>query len=174
VNFKVRHLFTKVTGSFQEVAGTIQFDPAMPEKGSIEVTIQAASIFTKNEKRDNHLKSADFFDVEKHPELTFKSTKIEKKGEMFLVTGDLTMHGMTKPVTLEAEFLGAGPHVRPGSEVAGFTAQTKVDRKEWGILWNRALDTGGTILGDEVEILLDVEAIHTPPASEEGTKEGGW
>jgi polyisoprenoid-binding protein YceI len=117
------------------------------------VEIDAASIDTRNERRDNHLRSADFFEVEKFPTLVFESTKVVKKGENELaVDGNLTMHGVTKPVTLAVTFLGAN------AKTAGFEATTVVNRKDFGIVWNRTLDAGGMLLGDDVEITITIEA----------------
>jgi polyisoprenoid-binding protein YceI len=132
VGFKVRHFFAKTTGNFRQFEGTIHFDPAQPEKASVQATIQATSIDTANDDRDKHLRSADFFDVEKFPTLTFQSTKVEKKGEELLVTGDLTIKGVTKSVTFPIEFHGAGP-TPWGSQSAGFSAELKIDRKEFGV-----------------------------------------
>lgn len=157
VGFKIRHLFSKVDGRFNEVSGTIMFDPAKPEGGSVEVTIPVSSIDTSNEKRDGHLMSPDFFDAENHPNLTFKSSKFYKDGDNLKVDGTLTMRGIDKPVTLDVEFLGAGPGMR-GGQVAGFTATTTVNRKDWEINWNRALDQGGAVLGDDVSVTIEIEA----------------
>ena len=157
VGFKIRHLFSKVDGRFNEISGAIEFDPAKPEAGSVEVTIPVSSIDTRNEKRDGHLKSPDFFDAENHPNITFKSTKFMKDGDNLKVEGMLTMRGIEKPVTLDVEFLGAGPGMG-GGQVAGFTAETKINRKEWDVNWNRALDHGGAVLGDDVEITIEIEA----------------
>jgi polyisoprenoid-binding protein YceI len=161
VGFEVRHLFTNVGGKFNEVSGSITYDPATPAAASVEATIPVASIDTRNERRDGHLKSADFFDAEKYPNITFKSAKVEPAGDKKLkVTGDLTMHGVTKLVVMDVEFLGASAHpMMEGAKVAGFTARTKIDRKEFGIVWNKALDAGGTLLGDDVSIQIDVEAV---------------
>jgi polyisoprenoid-binding protein YceI len=162
VTFKVRHLFTKVSGEFNDFAGTITFDPAQPEQAKVEAVIQVASIDTKNEKRDGHLKSGDFFAVDEFPEITFKTTKVTPDGDKLQVTGDLTMRGVTKPVILEVEFLGAGPHpMMDGGMVAGFTATTTINRKDFDISWNKVLDNGGALLGDEVEIALEVEAVQS-------------
>ncbi len=128
------------------------------------ITIPTAGIDTQNDRRDTHLKSADFFDAENNPTITFKSTKVEKAGEnKFKVTGDLTMHGVTKPTVLDVEFLGSGSHpMIPGGKVAGFSATTKINRKDFGITWNKTLDTGGTLLSDDVDIRIDVEAVQKP------------
>jgi polyisoprenoid-binding protein YceI len=166
ITFKIRHFFAKVQGSFNEMSGTIDFEPEDPAAGSVEVTIPAASIDTRIERRDNDLRSSNFFDVENHPEITFKSTKVEQTEDGLKVIGDLAMHGVTKEVVLDVDFLGAGPHARPGMMVAGFSASTTIDRTEWGLKWNRTLDAGGVMLGNDVEIVLDVEAVHKEPAEE--------
>jgi polyisoprenoid-binding protein YceI len=163
VSFEVRHFFSMVPGRFGEYEGMIQFDPDKPTEASVEATIQMASVDTDNEKRDEHLRSPDFFDVDSHPTMTFKSKKVEKQGEALKVTGDLTLHGVTKEVVLDVNFLGA--MASPwGGNVAGFTASTKIDRKDFGIVWNKTLDAGGTLLGDEVAIQINIEA--TTPKEE--------
>lgn len=167
VTFKVRHFFTKVPGKFTDFGGSIVFDPAKPEAASVQVTINAKSIDTEHEKRDAHLNSEDFFFTEQHPQITFKSTKVAKQGDLFMVDGLLTMRGVEKPVTLSTEFLGAGPDGFGGTR-AGFTATTTINRKDFGINWNRTLDQGGVMLGDEVEVTLEIEAVEK---QEEG---GGW
>ena len=158
VGFSIRHFFSKVPGNFTKFSGTIVYDPDKPEASSTKVEIDAASINTENEKRDAHLKSEDFFYAEKYPTLTFVSNKVVSAGKGKLtVQGDLTMRGVTKPVTLEVTFLGAGPTFE-GEQRAGFEATTKVNRKDFNILWNRALDQGGTLLGDDVDIKIGIEA----------------
>jgi len=153
VTFHVRHFFTKVPGGFLQFAGTVDYDPAKPEAGSVTVTIDAASISTRNERRDNHLRSADFFDVETFSTLVFESTKVVKgEGNALTVEGNLTMHGVTKPVTLAAAYLGSN------ERTAGFEATGTVNRKDFGIVWNRALDAGGMMLGDDVDITITIEA----------------
>ncbi len=158
--FKVRHLFTQVTGRFDDLSGSVTWDEAAPTQSSVELTIQAASINTSHDKRDEHLRSADFFDAVKYPTLTFKSTKVEKtdKASLFKVHGDLTMRGVTKPVVIELEVLGFGnsPY---GARVAGFSATTKINRQDFGITWNKTLDAGGTLLSDEVAIDFPIEAV---------------
>jgi polyisoprenoid-binding protein YceI len=162
VGFEVRHFFTKVAGKFNEVSGTVTFDPANPTAASTDITIPTASVDTRNERRDGHLKSADFFDTENFPNITFKSTKVEKAGEnKFKVTGNLTMRGVTKPTVLDMEFLGSGPHMS-GGKVAGFSATTRINRQDFGVSWNKTLDTGGTLLSDDVDIRIDVEAVQKP------------
>ena len=163
VGFSVRHFFTQVKGEFKEVKGTIAFDTANPNASKVEVTIPTASINTNNERRDNHLRSDDFFAAEANPTITFVSKAINvdattKKGTM---TGDLTMRGVTKPVTLDVEILGI-MSTGQGS-VAGFTARGRLNRKDYGINWNRVLDQGGTMLSDDVDLIIDVEAKTPPP-----------
>ena len=157
VGFTVRHFFSKVPGNFTKFTGTIVYDPASPTTASVKADIDPSTIDTRNEKRDGHLKSEDFFFVEKYPTLTFESTKVTAAGDGTLkVDGNLTMRGVTKPVTLDVTYLGAG---ETGNGVkAGFEAVTKINRKDFGITWNRTLDQGGTMLSDDVEIRLDIEA----------------
>ena len=162
VGFSIRHLFSKVPGAFDKFSGTLEYDPANPTAASVKVEIDPASIDTKTQKRDDHLRSSDFFDVAKFPTMTFQSTKVTKgDGNALSVEGNLTMHGVTKPVTLAVTFLGAGPAL--GGQRAGFEATTKIDRKEFGIIWNKTLDSG-TLLGDDVDINIGIEAYTPPPA----------
>jgi polyisoprenoid-binding protein YceI len=158
VGFQIRHMFSKVNGSFTEYSGTINYDPDDLENSSVEVVIAAASVNTNNEKRDGHLQGEDFFWVEKNPEITFKSTKVTKNGDALLIEGLLSMRGKENPVVLEAEFLGSGTDAW-GNNRGGFTATTKVDRKEWDIVYNKALDKGGALLGDDVTITLEISAV---------------
>jgi polyisoprenoid-binding protein YceI len=159
VEFTIRHMFSKVTGNFQSFKGTVQYDAASPAASSVNAEIDASSIDTNNERRDGDLKSPDFFDVAKFPTLTFVSSKITpgENGKL-KVEGTLTMHGISKPVVLDASFLGSGPGL-DGVTRAGFEASTKVDRKDYGIIWNKALDQGSTLLGDDVQINLEIEAV---------------
>jgi polyisoprenoid-binding protein YceI len=159
VNFSVRHMMVStVRGSFQNFNGTIEFDPANPTAASVEVTIDTASINTGAADRDNHLRSADFFDVANFPTITFKSTKIEVTGdESAKIHGDLTIRGTTRPVVLEAEFLGENTNPW-GAKVIGFSGATKVNREDFGLTWNVALETGGVLVGKDIKIELDVEA----------------
>jgi polyisoprenoid-binding protein YceI len=163
VGFSVRHFFSKVPGKFTDFEGTVLIDEKNWAASSVEATIQAKSINTNNERRDNDLRSENFFDVEKFPTLTFKSTKVTPAGDKKLkVEGDLTMHGVTKPVTLDVEILGLGNVAIGGRAMgsrAGFEATTTIDRKDFGIVWNRTLDQGGTMLGDDVAISIGVEAV---------------
>ena len=159
VNFHVRHLMvSKVHGRFSKWSGSLELDESDLTKSRLDVTIDAASVDTKEPKRDDHLRSADFLDVEKFPTLTFKSTKIEKDGDGYLVTGDLTIHGITKSVKLEVE--GGGQVKDPwGGTRTGFSAKTNINRKDFGLTFNIPLDGGGFVVGDKIEIGLEVEAI---------------
>jgi polyisoprenoid-binding protein YceI len=157
MGFQVRHLFSKVPSKFDDFDGKIQFDEANPENSSVEVTIKASSVDTGVEMRDNNLKSADFFDVEKFPEITFKSKSVKRTGENTgEVTGDLTMHGVTKEEVLKVELLGKGAGPK-GKTVSGWEAKTNLKRSEFGLTWNKAVE-GMQIAGDDVEIDLRVEA----------------
>lgn len=162
VGFNVRHFFSRTPGRFKEFTGTIQYDEKNLAASSVNVTIQAASINTENERRDGDLKSANFFAVDSFPTLTFKSTKIVPgASNAFQILGDLTMRGVTKPVTLDASLMGVGDVSMGGRgtrRMAGFEAKTTVNRKDFGIIWNRTLDQGGTMLGDDVAITLQIEA----------------
>ncbi len=163
VGFKVRHFFSKTPGRFSDFSGMINLDEKNPSASSVDVTIQTASIQTNNERRDNHLRSDDFFNAEKFPTITFKSTKITPvEGNKFKVDGDLTIRDVTKPVTLDAELVGMGAVGQSGTR-AGFQATTSVNRKDYGVLWNKTLDNGGTMLDDIVYINLDVEAVKDEP-----------
>ena len=162
VGFSIRHFFSKVQGQFKDFSGTIVMDQAKPEASSVEATIQTASIFTDNEKRDAHLRTPDFFAADSFPTLTFKSTKVIPAGkDKYKVTGDLTMRGVTRSVVLDVEFLGMGQVGAGGQDwgtKAGFDATTAVDRHDYRINWNKTLDAGGVMLGGDVAITLHVEA----------------
>jgi len=158
MGFDVRHFFSKVHGRFEDFQGTIVFDANDPSKISVEGTATTASISTDNERRDSHLRSADFFDAEKYPTLSFKSTKVTADGKnKYKVAGDLTLRGVTKPVVFEAEYLGSGD-TGDGRVKAGFTATTTVNRKDFGINWNKTFDNGSVMLGDDVTLVLSIEA----------------
>ena len=169
VEFSVRHMMvTTVKGQFQKVKGTVELDEKDPSKSTVEVSIETASIDTREAKRDAHLKSPDFFDAAKFPALTFKSTKIEKAGKgKFKITGDLTMHGITKAVVLAVEGPSASIKDPYGRTVRGVMATGKLDRKDWGMTWNKALDSGGFVVSDEVKLDINAELAErgaTPPA----------
>ncbi|HEX5718164.1 MAG TPA: YceI family protein [Thermoanaerobaculia bacterium] len=157
VSFSIRHFVSNVPGRFKDFDGVVKYDAKNPAASSVNFTIQAASIDTDNADRDNHLRGADFFDVEKFPTLTFSSTSVKAvDADTLEVTGELTMKGTTKKVTVPVELLGSMK--TPRGEKAGFETAFKLDRKEYGINWNRPLDTGGVILGDDVKITISVEA----------------
>jgi polyisoprenoid-binding protein YceI len=150
VTFQVRHLITKVRGHFEDFAGTIEFDAANPVNSKVDFTIQAASISTKEPQRDGHLRGDDFFSVEKFPTLTFHSTGITKKGgNDFDVTGNLTIRDVTKQVVLPITHLGTAKDPW-GNEKLAFEGETVIDRKEFGLHWNAALEAGGFLVGDDV------------------------
>lgn len=159
VGFSIRHIVSRTTGKFNDVKGTIVYDAENPANSSVEAVIQIASIDTDNERRDNHLRSADFFDAEKYPTMTFKSSKVEKKGEVLNVTGDLTLHGVTKRVVLPVEILGVGTHPMTKAAVAGFEANLTIKRSDFGV--NTWTDAAG-VLGDEVRVTLLIEALAAP------------
>lgn len=157
VSFQVRHLVTQVRGSFNDYEGTINLDPADLEKSSVDFRIQAASIDTNNADRDKHLRAEDFFHTEKHPEITFKSKGIKKTGkDTYNVTGTLTLRGVSKEVTLPVTYLGAVKDPW-GNEKAGFSTEITLNRKDYGINWNAALDNGGVVLSDEVKVAINLE-----------------
>jgi polyisoprenoid-binding protein YceI len=163
VTFRVRHFVTKVSGRFDDFAGVINMVPGKPAASSVEFTIKTASINTANAGRDTHLKSADFFDAQKNPEITFKSTKITPvDADTFNVTGIFSMHGIAKEITVPVDFSGTITDQR-GTEKAGFSLTTKLNRKDFGIVWNQTLDTGAVMLGDDVEITVNVEANKKKP-----------
>ena len=157
IGFKVKHLFSYVTGRFNEVQGTISADAAKPEDSSVEVKIATKSVNTANEKRDAHLRTADFFDVEKFPEMTFKSKKVARTGDDTAdVTGDFTLHGVTKEVVLKVKFLGKGKGMTGGLQT-GWEAKTTIKRSDYGLVWNKVIE-GTSVVGDEIEIDLLIEA----------------
>jgi polyisoprenoid-binding protein YceI len=159
VGFGVRHLVTRVNGQFRSFEGTIDFDPKSPAASKVAVTIQAASVDTNVEARDKDLRSPRFFDVAKHPTLSFVSTGIsDVAGAKGRVKGTLTIHGVSREVTLETEFLGSGKDPW-GNLRYGFAAYTRINRKDFGMAWNEVIEAGGVLVGDEVEIRLDIEAV---------------
>jgi polyisoprenoid-binding protein YceI len=159
VEFAVKHMmFTTVKGRFTDVSGTLRFDEADPTGGHADIRIAAASIDTREPQRDTHLRSADFFDVEKFPELTFRSTKIEGTGREFTLTGDLTIRDVTRPITLQVRHEGSGKDPW-GGQRAGYSATGRLNRKDFGLTWNAALETGGFLVGDEVKIALEMQLV---------------
>lgn len=157
VNFSIRHFVSNTPGRFKDFNGTIKYDKQNPAASSVEFTIKAPSIDTANADRDNHLRGADFFDAEKFPTMTFVSKSVKAKDANNLeVTGDLTMKGVTKSVTIPVEVLGTVK--TPNGEKAGFESAFTVNRKDYGITWNRVLDAGGAVLGDDVKVNISIEA----------------
>ncbi len=158
--FSVRHMMiANVHGQFENVTGTVDFDEAVPGRSRVDVQIDAASINTRDDRRDAHLRSPDFLDVENHPYLTFKSTKVEALDNATgRITGDLTIRGVTRPVVLDVDYNGQAKNPY-GHTSAGFTAHTKLNRKDWGLTWNVALETGGVLVGDTVNIAIELEII---------------
>ncbi len=159
VSFTIRHLVSKVTGRFNQFEGDVMLDPSDPSTMSFTGKIMTASIDTNNERRDGHLKSPDFFDAAKFPEITFKSKSAVKAGDAWTVTGDLTMHGVTKDVPLNVEILGVSPAPIMGGIRVGMEVTTKVNRKDFGVIWNSPVD-GGMMLGDDVWIKIGIEAVN--------------
>ena len=164
IGFKIRHLFSNVQGTFDQYEGTLVYVPGHPEQWSAQATIQAASINTRVEKRDHHLQSKDFFEVDRYPTMTFKSTGITDVIEPGVTSGGaklhglLTIHGVEKPVVLAVAIHGEGKDPW-GNFRGGFTATTKLNRKDFGLTWNQAVETGGFLVGDDVDITLEVEGI---------------
>jgi polyisoprenoid-binding protein YceI len=159
VGFAVKHMMVSSTkGRFAEFDGTIALDEADVTRSRVDVEIAVASINTRDEKRDAHLRSADFFDADTFPTISFRSTRVEPAGpDRLRVNGDLTIRGVTRPVVLDVEVNGRGS-TPWGGEVIGYEASTRISRKDFGLTWNVALETGGVLVGDEVKISLDVEA----------------
>lgn len=160
VEFAVKHMMiTTVRGRFTDLDGTVDYDEANPSQSRVEVSLKAASIDTRAADRDTHLRSPDFLDVEKFPEITFRSTRVEKAGSnRLLISGDLTIHGVTRSVVLDTTEEGRGKDPW-GGERLGLSASTAIDRRDFGLIWNQALETGGWLVGHDVKINLDVQLI---------------
>ncbi len=160
INFTVRHMMiSKVRGQFESFSGTVNFDEENPTNTTVEIAVDLQSINTKEADRDNHLRSADFFDVENHPQMTFKSKRVEQisANEARLI-GDLTIRGVTNEIVLDVEY--AGQAASPwGTTSAGFSASGKINRKDWGLTWNQKLETGGVLVGEEVKIDVELELV---------------
>lgn len=163
VGFVARHaMVAKVRGSFNDFEGTIHLDGEEPAKSQARITIQARSIDTRNAQRDEHLRSNDFLDMDNHPEITFVSTGVEAAdGDTFRLTGDLTIRGVTKPVTMDLEFLGSATDPM-GNFRAGFEGSTQVNRKDFGVSWNAVLEGGGVMVSEKVTLEIEVSAIRNP------------
>ena len=163
VEFRVAHMVvSKTTGRFMDYTGFIDMDAEAGTVKAIEATIKAASVNTNHEKRDAHLRTVDFLDVEHYPTITFKMKSYKKTAESFIAVGDLTLHGVTKDVTLVGQYNGAAKDPL-GNTRAGFSAEGKLNRKDFGMVWNKTLDSGGLVVGDEVQIRLDIECIKAKP-----------
>ncbi len=161
VHFQIRHLMiSTVRGSFTGLKGTIVHDPENPSSTTVEAEVHVDSITTNDEKRDGHLKSPDFFDASQYPVMTYKSTEVKKgSGSSYIVTGDLTLHGVTKPVVLDVEEVTEETKDPWGNTRLGATAKGKLKRSDFGLVWNAAMETGGVMLGDEVKIEFDVQMV---------------
>ncbi|MGD9796729.1 MAG: YceI family protein [Acidimicrobiia bacterium] len=172
VGFSVRHLgLAKVRGRFRAFDGVVRVADR-PEDSSVEVTVDAASIDSRDEARDAHLRSADFLDVESFPALTFRSTRVRPGGRGWLVDGDLTIRGVTRPVVLDAAFEGIGGDPWGGRRAA-FSASTEIDREDWGLTWNAALESGGFLVGKKVRIELEVELVALAADGDVAADDGG-
>lgn len=165
INFTVRHMMiSNVRGQFQKFSGSVEFDEANPAKSTVDVQIEAASVNTKDEKRDGHLRSPDFFDAENYPYLTFKSKRVDVKDATHAVLyGDLTIRNVTKEIALDVEFNGQAKSPW-GTTSAGFTAKTQIKRKNWDLNWNVALETGGWLVSDDINISIELEIVKQPEA----------
>jgi polyisoprenoid-binding protein YceI len=163
VEFSAKHMMiTTVKGRFSDVKGTITIDEAQPDRSTVEATINAKSLDTRTEDRDKHLRSADFLDVEKFPTVTFKSRRIQgasnQQGKSFKVTGDLTIHDVTREIMLDTTYEGRGKDPWGGERVS-FSAETKIDRRDFGVTWNAALETGGVLVSNDIKIQIEVQAV---------------
>ncbi len=169
LTFRVRHLVSRVRGTFTDWDGTLTAEPNQWNGGSVVVNVRTASIQTNNDRRDTHLRSGDFFDVEKFPAMTFKSTKVEVQGNEVTLTGELTIKDVTKTVVLKGDFLGmtAG---QGGRDRIGFEVSTTVNRLDYGLTWNRAAEGGGVVLGDEVTIDVVIAAVKVVPGAPGGPR----
>ncbi|HEY6866704.1 MAG TPA: YceI family protein [Candidatus Eisenbacteria bacterium] len=166
LGFSVRHLvISRVHGRFARWSGTLALDDQRPEQSRVDVRIESASIDTHEPQRDAHLRSADFLDSDAHPEIAFRSTRIESAGDhRYQVAGDLTIAGVTRPIRLDVETLGRTRDPW-GGERAGFSARTSLDRRDFGLVWNQALESGGVLVGEKVEIEVEIEAVRRPQAA---------
>ena len=163
LTFRIRHLVIRVNGTFGQWKGSIVADPANLSGGSVNVEIQTASIDTRNERRDTHLRSGDFFDAAGHPTITFQSTRVQaQRGGALKIHGNLTIRGVTRPVVLDGRMLEVGG--APGRRRIGFEATTRINRMDYNVTWNRAAEGGGAVLGDEVDITIAVEAVEQAPS----------
>jgi polyisoprenoid-binding protein YceI len=170
IGFSVRHLVGRVSGEFKDYSGDFNFDSKTGKLSEVKIDIKAASIDTGVAKRDDHLKSPDFFDVAKFPSLSATAGTVKANGkDKYKWTTDLTMHGVTKPVTFEVDFNGFAKDPY-GNQRAGFQAKARLNRKDFGLKWNKAVETGGMMVGDDVDVTLDIEAIEQGPAAAKAEK----
>jgi len=159
IEFSAKHMMiTTVRGRFAEASGTVSNVGSSPASAKVDVTLKAASLDTRTDQRDQHLRSADFLDVETYPDITFRSTKIEGTKEHFKLTGDLTIRGATKPITLDVTFEGEGKDPWGGSRM-GFSATGKLDRREFGLVWNQALEAGGVLVSNDIKLQIEAQFI---------------
>jgi polyisoprenoid-binding protein YceI len=168
IQFAVRHMMiSKVRGEFTKFSGSVELNVEQPERTTVDVAVDLASINTRDAQRDGHLRSADFFDVEKYPAMQFKSTNVQVLNKkQARLTGDLTIRDVTKPLTLDVEFVGSAKSPW-GATSYGFAAKAKINREDWGLVWNVALETGGWLVGKDVEIEVDVELVQVAEAQPE-------
>jgi polyisoprenoid-binding protein YceI len=159
--FRVRHIVSRVTGTFTDWEGALTADAGNWSAGSVSVTVRTASISTNNQRRDTHLRSADFFEVEKYPTMTFVSRSVAMTGDSVTLAGELTIKDVTKPVVLTGSLLGLVPSSE-GKDRVGFSASTRVNRLDYGLTWNRAAEGGGLVLGDDVQIEITISAVRQP------------
>ncbi|MCB0200565.1 MAG: polyisoprenoid-binding protein [Anaerolineae bacterium] len=170
IEFVARHMMlSKVRGEFQDFDVDFQIDPERPEAASVEARIKTASVNTRDEKRDDHLRSPDFFNAEKYPEMVFRSTRVERTGEKNAkLHGNLTIRDLTKPVVLDVTYLGRSKSPW-GTTSAGFAASTRINREDWGLTWNVALESGGWLVGKEIAISIEAEFVMQPDNVNEGS-----
>jgi polyisoprenoid-binding protein YceI len=172
LQFSVRHMvITKVRGAFKTYSGSLELNDDNQELANVNVVIDAASIDTAEPKRDEHLKAKDFLDVASYPTLTFQSRTIERRGERYQVAGDLTIHGVTRPVVLDAEFQGQGKDPW-GGQRAAFSAKASINREDYGLTWNQALEAGGVLIGTKIEIEIEVQAVKAARVEASPAREG--
>ena len=171
LGFVARHaMVTKVRGSFREFSGTAHIDTSDPANSRVELAIETASIDTGQPDRDNHLRSGDFFDAEKYPQISFTSTDVSRDGDTWTVTGDLTIKDVTRPVTIQFDQTGSARDPF-GNVRVGFEGETTVNRKDWGLTWNAALETGGVLVSDKIKLEFDVSAIQLAPQQQQAPEE---
>ncbi len=166
VTFSIKHMMVStVRGSLKLVDGTLELDPEHPERSAVAVRLDAGSIDTGQEARDAHLRSADFLDAAAHPYIEYRSERVERHGKDYRIVGQLTMHGVTRPVTLDLDFAGVVPNMQ-GGERAAFSASTRLNREDFGLTWNVALEQGGWLVSKEMKVEIDLAAVSQPVEAE--------